>query len=93
MTGRAPGGPIRLDELARLCGAALEGDGTTVIERVAPLGHAGPGDIVFLANPRYRSQLASTRATAVIVGAADAAATSRPRLIASDPYATYACVA
>lgn len=90
MTGRAPGGPIRLDELARLCGALVEGDGATSIERVATLEHAGPGDIAFLANPRYRGQLATTRAAAVIVGEVDAAATARPRLVAADPYVTYA---
>ncbi|HEX7328453.1 MAG TPA: UDP-3-O-(3-hydroxymyristoyl)glucosamine N-acyltransferase [Casimicrobiaceae bacterium] len=93
MTGCAPGGPIRLDELGRLCGAAVEGDGATRIERVATLESAGPGDIAFLANPRYRSQLATTRAAAVIVGAADATATALPRLVSADPYVTYAKVA
>lgn len=93
MTGCAPGGPIRLDELARLCGASVEGDGATSIERVATLERAGPGDIAFLANPRYRGQLATTQAAAVIVGPADAATTARPRLVAADPYVAYAKVA
>ena len=93
MTGRAPGGPIRLDELGRLCGAAVEGDGSTSIERVATLDGAGPGDIAFLANPRYRGQLAATRASAVIVGPGDADATTLPRLVAADPYVAYARVA
>lgn len=90
MTRRAPGGPIRLDELARACGACVEGDGATPIERVATLEGAGPGDLAFLANPRYRAQLAATRASAVIVAPAAAQLTPLPRLVAADPYVAYA---
>lgn len=93
MTGRAPGGPIRLDELGRLCDATVEGDGATSIDRVAALDGAGPGAIAFLADSRYRSQLAATRASAVIVGPGDAATTALPRLVVADPYVTYARVA
>ncbi len=81
---------IRLAELAARTGAVLDGDGEIVIERVATLEHAGPGAIAFLANPRYRAQLASTRASAVIVRPQDAGATSLPRLVAANPYALYA---
>ena len=35
---------------------------------VATLDEAGPGEITFLANPRYRRRLAATRAGAVILG-------------------------
>jgi UDP-3-O-[3-hydroxymyristoyl] glucosamine N-acyltransferase len=82
-----------LSELARLTGATIEGDADVVVVRVATLEHAGAGDIAFLANPRYRSQLAATRASAVIVDAAAAAATPLPRLVSANPYATYARVA
>ncbi|MHB8496325.1 MAG: LpxD N-terminal domain-containing protein, partial [Casimicrobiaceae bacterium] len=88
-----PAAGFRLDELALRCGATVEGDGATRIERVGTLEHAGPRDIAFLANPRYRIQLATTRAAAVIVAPADSGATSLPRLIAADPYATFARVA
>ena len=43
-----------------------------VPQRIATLDTAGPADIAFLANPRYRSQLASTRAGCVIVAPAHA---------------------
>src|SRR5689334_23013284 len=82
-----------LSELARLTGATLEGDGDVVVVRVATLERAGSGDIAFLANPRYRAQLAHTRAAAVIVDPAAAAATSLPRLVSANPYAIYARVA
>jgi len=86
----SPPSGLRLAELALLTGATLEGDGDVVVTRVATLEHAGPGTIAFLANPRYRSQLATTRAAAVIVRPDDAAATTLPRLVAANPYAVYA---
>ena len=88
-----PAAGFRLDELALRCGATVEGDGATLIERVGTLENAGPRDIAFLANPRYRAQLATTRAAAVIVARGDSGATSLPKLIAADPYATFARVA
>ncbi|HMA31768.1 MAG TPA: UDP-3-O-(3-hydroxymyristoyl)glucosamine N-acyltransferase [Casimicrobiaceae bacterium] len=93
MPSSTPPAGLRLDELAALCGATVAGDGATRIGRVGTLEHAGPGDIAFLANPRYRAQLATTRAAAVIVAPGDAGSTTLPRLIAPDPYATFARVA
>ena len=84
---------FRLDELATRSGAALEGDGSTRIRRVGTLENAGAGAIAFLANPKYRAQLATTRASAVIVSPADARATTLPRLVSAQPYAIYAKVA
>ncbi len=84
---------ISLRELALRCGAELAGDGEVVIDRVATLDQAGQGAIVFLSNPKYRSHLAATLASAVIVAPADAPATGLPKLLAENPYATYARVA
>ena len=39
------------------------------ITGVAPLDTAGPGDVSFLANPKYTAHLATTRASVVIVDA------------------------
>ena len=60
-------GPIRLDELARLVGGRVEGDASLPIRGVNGLAEAGPGEISFLANPKYAPLLASTRASAVVV--------------------------
>jgi UDP-3-O-[3-hydroxymyristoyl] glucosamine N-acyltransferase len=84
---------IPLSQLAERCGAELSGDGGVLIDRVATLDAADAGAIAFLSNPKYRSRLASTRASAVIVTPADAPATELPKLIAANPYATYARVA
>lgn len=57
-----------LSELAHLVDGKVIGDGGVEIERVVSIDEAGPGDITFLAHPRYRSFLASCKASAVIVG-------------------------
>ena len=85
--------PISLAELAERTGAKLHGDGTVLLSRVATLESAGPGGIAFLANPKYRSQLASTRASAVIVAPELVSETSLPALLGVNPYAIYAKVA
>jgi UDP-3-O-[3-hydroxymyristoyl] glucosamine N-acyltransferase len=79
------------DIVARLGGQCL-GDASAVIDRIATLDGAQPSHIAFLANPRYRNQLASTRAGCVIVGAAQAeeAAARGTAIVAADPYLYYA---
>lgn len=56
-----------LSELAQLCGAVLEGAGDLAICGPASLLEATSSEISFLANPKYRSQLESTKAGAVVV--------------------------
>ncbi|MGE0040573.1 MAG: UDP-3-O-(3-hydroxymyristoyl)glucosamine N-acyltransferase [Vicinamibacterales bacterium] len=58
---------MKLRELAARLDCRLEGDGTIEIVRVAKIEQAGPGDVTFLANPKYASALAGTGASAVIV--------------------------
>ncbi len=82
--------PISLSDLAARVGATLIGDGGVIVRRVGTLDAAAPDAIAFLSSARYRSQLAATRAAAVIVAPADADATSVPRLVHANPYATYA---
>jgi UDP-3-O-[3-hydroxymyristoyl] glucosamine N-acyltransferase len=85
--------PLRLAELAVRFGCELQGDPDALIERVAPLQEASPGSLAFLANPRYRRFLASTRATAVVLDAGSAAECPVAALVARNPYATYARIA
>src|SRR3954453_10572998 len=59
---------MRLDELARQIEAEVEGDGSIEITSVAPLDRASAGQISFLTNPKYASNLESTAASAGIVG-------------------------
>ncbi|MDQ6621779.1 MAG: UDP-3-O-(3-hydroxymyristoyl)glucosamine N-acyltransferase [Pseudomonadota bacterium] len=84
---------ITLAELSRRTGAELHGDGSVLITRVATLDAAAPDAIAFLANPRYRAQLASTHAGAVIVAPHMASHTGLPKLVSRNPYAVFAKVA
>jgi UDP-3-O-[3-hydroxymyristoyl] glucosamine N-acyltransferase len=42
-----------LTELAGIVGGAVIGDGSTIIRGVAGIDDARPGDITFIANPKY----------------------------------------
>jgi UDP-3-O-[3-hydroxymyristoyl] glucosamine N-acyltransferase len=77
--------------VARLGGECL-GDASLVIERIATLEAAQASHIGFVANPRYRSQLASTRAGCVIVAPAlaEEAAARGTAIVTADPYLYYA---
>ena len=83
---------LTLRELAERLGCRLDGDGSVEIGRVAALEAAGPGDVSFLSNPKYAPQVATTRASAVIVGE-DAAEAPCAMLRASDPYLAFAAAA
>ncbi len=58
---------MTVEELAARLGAAVVGDGSRVITGVAGIEEARQGEITFVANPRYRSRLLSTGASAAIV--------------------------
>lgn len=64
-----PSGPFTVARIAEACGARLgEGaDPSKLIVGVAGLLSAGPDELSFFDNPRYREALAATRAGAVIV--------------------------
>ncbi|HET6204153.1 MAG TPA: UDP-3-O-(3-hydroxymyristoyl)glucosamine N-acyltransferase [Planctomycetota bacterium] len=71
--------------IADRIGGQVHGDGSIRIARVRDLAAAEPGDLSFLSNPRYRPLLARTRASAVIVGAAETGAPCAIIRVA-DPY-------
>ena len=74
-----------LSELARSVGGRVEGDANRRVFGVATLEDAGPDDLSFLTNPRYRPALARSRAGAVLVGPG-AGVDGRDLLVAPDPY-------
>lgn len=82
----------RLSEIASQLGGRVLGDAAVRITQIATLETAQPGQISFLTNSKYRGQLATTRASAVILGEADADATELPRIVTDNPYAYFAKV-
>lgn len=73
-------------------GGALIGDGASLVQGLAPLDKAGPGDLSFLSHARFQQQLARSRALCVIVAPAfEDAARARGACIVSDkPYVYFA---
>ncbi len=82
-----------LGDLADRFGCEVRGDPDCIIRRVAPLARAGEGEIAFLANPKFRSQLTDTRAAAVILAPQFHAECPVNLLVTDHPYVVYARVA
>ena len=81
---------LTLREIVAQLGGEAVGEASAPLTGVATLDSAGPAHIAFLANPKYRALLATTRAGAVIVGPGDRDATRMPRIVCDNPYAYYA---
>jgi UDP-3-O-[3-hydroxymyristoyl] glucosamine N-acyltransferase len=76
----------RLADLADLVGGRVEGDPERAVEAIRSLESAGPRDLSFLKDPRYRGQAMASSAGALLVGPSLAdAALGRDLLIADDP--------
>jgi UDP-3-O-[3-hydroxymyristoyl] glucosamine N-acyltransferase len=86
-------GEFSLGELAVRFGLGLRGDPDLRVSHVGTLSNADTGTLSFLANPRYRKQMKSTRATAVLVGPEHAADCPVAALIDPNPYLAYARIA
>jgi UDP-3-O-[3-hydroxymyristoyl] glucosamine N-acyltransferase len=84
---------VTLRELAELLHGQVQGDAEICISSVATLDKAGAGQLSFLANSKYRSQLEATQAGAVLLSAKDALDFRGTALIVKDPYVGFARVA
>ena len=80
----------RLGDIAAYLNAELRGNASELITGIATLKSAGPGDLAFLSNPKYESQLLSTRAQAVILHADQAEIFDGNCLVSENPYLAYA---
>ena len=84
---------ITLGELAVRYGLELSGDPGLTVQNVASLSSATPGALTFCSNAKYRRQLASTRATAVVLARDMLPDCQVAALISPHPYASYARIA
>ena len=80
---------MKLREIAAQLDCELTGDGDIEITGVAGMEHAGPGELTFLANPKYAHKVKHTRAGAILVSAPilDAPIAS---LVSANPYLDFA---
>jgi UDP-3-O-[3-hydroxymyristoyl] glucosamine N-acyltransferase len=78
-----------LGDLARAIGARLEGDPAIEVTGFAGLDDAGPHDLSFLANFRYRDAAARSSAAAIVAGS-DEQLDGRNLLRSDNPYLAFA---
>jgi UDP-3-O-[3-hydroxymyristoyl] glucosamine N-acyltransferase len=80
---------MKLSEIADLLDCELSGGGDIEITGVAGMEHAGPGELTFLANPKYAHKVKHTRAAAILVSAPvlDAPIAT---LVSANPYLDFA---
>ncbi len=89
----ADGGPYTLAKIAEVIGAELSGRGDLEIHGIADIRDAKPGEIAFVANPKYLKEAAQTKASAVIVSKSVQAERISPgtaALYVDDPYLAFA---
>jgi UDP-3-O-[3-hydroxymyristoyl] glucosamine N-acyltransferase len=80
---------MELREIANTLGCRLEGDGSLEITGVAGMEQAAPGQLTFLANPKYAPKVKHTRASAILVSEA-ASGVEIARLVSENPYLDFA---
>jgi UDP-3-O-[3-hydroxymyristoyl] glucosamine N-acyltransferase len=81
---------LTLQDIADRLHCRLEGDGQIEIRRVTGIHQAHRGDLTFVANARYASQIATTKASAIILGLQDVAPPHLAVLRCDDPYTAFA---
>ncbi len=79
-----------LGELAALVGGQVEGDAALAIAGVAPLEEAGPGQVSFFSNKKYRAAFEASRAGAVVVEQGEVVPPGRTVLRAPSAYLAFA---
>ncbi len=80
---------MKLGEIARKLNCTLEGPPDLEITAVAGIEEAGPTELTFLSNPKYRRKLQTTNAAAVILSPEDPDP-GRPVLRSANPYLDFA---
>lgn len=81
-----------LREIVSKLGGELVGADDVIITRVASLSSAQSGQISFLTDSKYRSLLATTQASAIVVSNQNRDITDLPRIVTGNPYAYFAKV-
>jgi len=77
-----------LNEIAAFLDGSVSGDGGIVIERLQGIDEAGPGDLTFVANPKYRKKMQTTGASAIVV-APGTVCPGKSLLIVAEPYVAW----
>jgi UDP-3-O-[3-hydroxymyristoyl] glucosamine N-acyltransferase len=79
--------PMKLGEIASTLDCELAGDAEIQITGVSGLEHAGPGQLTFLANPKYAPRVKDTLASAIL---AQQSIEGIATLVSKNPYLDFA---
>lgn len=83
---------LSLADIQAKLGGELVGDGSVLIEAIAPLAEANAGQISFLSQRKYAPLLATTQATALILPLEATGHFPRPHVLTENPYLYFARV-
>ena len=75
-----------LKDLTERLGGDVQGDATIRVTQVASLAHAQPHQIAFLADLKYKEQLAHSAAAAFILVRNMGQITTKPCILVDNPY-------
>jgi len=78
-----------LGEIAAYIGGEVSGDASITIKGLNGITEAGPGEITFIANPRYRRYLSSTKASAIIAPYDIERPPQQNMIYVKDPYVAF----
>lgn len=83
---------IKAKDLAKICGGRVEGDEEATVSDFAKIEEAGPGDLSFIANPKYAHYASTTGASILLVAESfESPQDLRSTLVrVADPYASLA---
>jgi UDP-3-O-[3-hydroxymyristoyl] glucosamine N-acyltransferase len=81
---------MKIKELSAALNCEFIGEPETDISSVAPIETAGPGDLTFLSNRKYRRHLTTTGASAIILENIEDAPEGKAAIISASPYLTFA---
>lgn len=79
-----------LNEIAKILGGQVLGDGNVLISKVASANSAQSGDISFINDSKYHKAMASSNASAWVLREKDSGLTELPKIIVDNPYAYFA---
>lgn len=76
---------MQLKEIAESVGGTVIGDETAMIYNVSGIDEAEKGDLTFIANPKYKKRIETTKASAILVSP-DIETSVTNLLVVKDPY-------
>ena len=79
----------KLREIARHVGGTVVGDADVSVCNVRGIDEAGEGDLTFIANPKYKDRIETTRASAIIVSPG-VTTPGKNLIVTDDPYSALA---